>query len=186
MTSKQLGIVLIFTWLMVIPKMVCAQAIYGAIDWKMAAIVSANEYNNGNTTGDPGLTLGMSFGALSAEFSFVKYTFEGETENALGLTQMSIEDMQFGVGARLQMNPFIFSRLTILYHSIETTSINSNGNRLVFGHDGETIGVLIGGGLELPFSERFAFQSSLNLETANSEIAIMSIFVGLKINIYEF
>jgi hypothetical protein len=185
MTSRLLGIVL-FLMMCIFPKMALAQSVYGAIDWKMAAIISANDYNNGSATGDPGLTLGMGLGSVALELSFVKYTFEGETENNLGLTQVFIEDMQLGIGARLQMNPFIFSKIGLLYHQIETSSTNSNNNQLIFGHDGGSMGVVIGGGLEIPFSNRFSFQSSLNLETANSEISMLSVYLGIKTMIYEF
>jgi hypothetical protein len=186
MTSKQLRIQLLLIFILgILPRLSFAQHIYGTVDWKMAAIISANDYNNGAATGDPGLTLGMHFGIAAMEFSFVKYTFEGETENNLGTTQVRIDDVQIGISARLQMNPILFSRIGILYHQIETTAENNNNNQLVFGHDGPSIGLLVGGGLEIPFSDRFSFQSSLNLETANSEISMFSLFFGLKVKLFE-
>lgn len=162
-----------------------AQFLYAGLDWKIAAVVSSSDYTNGAATGDPGLTLGVDFDVAALEFGFVRYTLKNEVDDFRGETELQINDLQLSLGARLKHGPFFFSRIGLIYHDIETESENNRGTELEFSHDGSTIGLYLGGGMELPFNDRFAFQTSINLETANKDITIFSLYLGFKIRLAD-
>jgi hypothetical protein len=163
-----------------------AQSLYLGLDWKMAASVSANDYTNGASTADPGLTLGLSFGLISAELLYTKYTLENEVDNNLGTTSLLITDTLYGVGVKLSHALIFYSRFGVQYHTVETQAVNSQNRILTFPSDGSTFGIYAGGGIEFPIGTRFAFLSSANLETVNSDILLMSFYVGLKATFFSF
>lgn len=163
-----------------------AQTLYGTIDWKMAAIVSASDTTNGLTSGDPRLGLGYQIGTLGLELGFVKHGFENDEGEIKGpASRINIEDTQFHLGVKLNFGPLFFSRLGFIWHDIQTTGENAAGQPLSFSHDGSTLGFYAGGGFELPIQERFALMGTAQIETANSEILIMSLLFGVRINLME-
>jgi hypothetical protein len=161
------------------------QAIYGGVDWRMAAVVSSSEYTNGATSGDPGITLGIDFNIAALEFGFVQYGLKTDVSDFRGQTELNIKDLQFQLGARLKHGVNWFSRIGMIYHDIKTEAENSQNLTLSFSHDEQTMGFYLGGGIELPFSPSFAFQTSINIETANKDITLFTFFMGFRFKLFD-
>lgn len=168
------------------PTRALAQSLYLGLDWKMAASVSANDYTNGASTADPGLTLGVSFGLISVEALYTKYTLENEVDNNLGTTSLQITDKLYGIGVKFSHALIFYSRFGVQYHTVETRAVNSQNRILTFPSDGSTVGIYAGGGMEFPIGTRFAFLTSANLETVNSDILLMSLYIGIKATFFSF
>jgi len=179
-------LILLFLVVLGTPTKTLAQSLYLGLDWKMAASVSANDYTNGASTADPGLTLGASFGLISVEALYTEYTLENEVQNNLGTTSLLITDTIYGLGVKLSHALIFYSRFGVQYHTVETKAVNSQNRILSFPSDGSTFGVYVGGGMEFPIGTRFSFLTSANLETVNSDILLMSLYVGLKATFFSF
>lgn len=177
---------LILFLVLIIPSRGLAQSLYLGVDWKMAASVSANDYTNGASTADPGVTIGASFGLISVEILYTKYTIENEVENNLGSTALQITDEIYGAGVKFSHALIFFSRFGVQYHTVQTTAVNSQNRLLTFPSDGSTFGIYAGGGMEFPIGNRFSFLTSANIETVNSDILLMSFYVGFTASIFSF
>lgn len=157
-----------------------AQSLYAAADWHMVAVVSSNDYTNGASDGAPGITLGADFGGVAIEGFFKRYKLEETIENASGKTEVQFKDNIFGIGARFTHNIYFISRFGLLIHNVEASAENSKGKIVKFDVDGSHVGLYFGGGIQLPISNDFFFQTTLNLETGASDLTTFGLFAGLR------
>jgi hypothetical protein len=157
-----------------------AQTLYTSLDWHMVAVVSNNDYTNGASDGAPGVTLGADFGGIAIEGFYKKYKLEETIENSNGETEVKFKDNIFGIGARLTHNIFFMSRFGILIRETSASAVNSRDKIVKFDVDGTHVGFYFGGGIQLPISDDFFFQTSLNLETGATDLTSFGFFVGVR------
>lgn len=175
---KKIHFLIIFS-LFLVPK-TYGQSLFAALDWNMVAVVSSNDYTNGASEGAPGFTFGADFGFAAVEAFYKRYKLEQTVENSIGETDVLFEDNIFGIGARLTHNLFFLSRFGILVHEIKTSAINSEGKSVKFPYDGNHVGFYFGGGVQIPISGDFFFQSAINLETSTTDLTNIGMFLGIR------
>lgn len=158
-----------------------AQNLYASLDWSMAAVVSNNDYTNGSTDGTPAFTFGANFDPIAVELTYKKYGLNNSHNNY----ELEFQQTIIGLGARFNHGPFLFSRFGLHYLDIESLTEHPQQRPLNFPFDGTAIGFYLGGGLQIPFTESFAFQTAMQLETSKRDLTILGALVGFKYSFME-
>ncbi len=156
--------------------------LYISGDWNLGVVMSDSDFNNGATSGAPGIAFGFRAGLLSPEIFYKRFRFDQEESIApYGDVLTEIKSETLGLGLRLNHHLLLYSKFGVAFHFVEADYASLQSTQTLESVIDKTwASPFVGGGFKYPISPSWEFFTDIAFYLSSKEFSIFNWEFGLR------